>query len=219
MGQAERIDTGSTLTKMSRYAADNGRWLWPVVVACAVVMLVLAVKWMLAVLLATDRLRAVALRTEPDTGEHTTLAAPALEEAVRDQIEAYRGVASAKVRLLGEPQKPIMAVGVRTSAPGSWRRCATVSSRGLRQTPAACWVGRTCPCAWTSTPAADRAGWYECRGKRGAGSRRRSGADPEPPDEIGRARPADLGDTSHGASSPEPQPEPSDTATGRSGCG
>ncbi len=103
---------------VSRYAADNGRWLWPVVVACAVVVLVLAVKWMLAVLLATDRLRTVALRPEPDAGEHTTLAGPALEEAVRDQIEGDRGVASAKVRLLGEPQKPIMAVGVRTSAPG-----------------------------------------------------------------------------------------------------
>ncbi|GAA2367577.1 hypothetical protein Cme02nite_28690 [Catellatospora methionotrophica] len=100
---------------VSRYVAANGRWLWPLVAAAALLVLVLAVRWLVSVLLATDRARTLAVRTDRPADEHTTLAGPALEAAVRDQIEGYRGVASARVRLTGKPRQPTMAIDVHTS--------------------------------------------------------------------------------------------------------
>lgn len=97
-----------------RYLEGNS-WVWPVAVVAALAVLALALRWLLAVLLSSDRLRTLVLRTDDrQADEHTTLAAAALTGAVRDQIERYRGVASAKVRLIGKPENPTMAVNVDT---------------------------------------------------------------------------------------------------------
>ncbi|MEV4410964.1 alkaline shock response membrane anchor protein AmaP [Catellatospora sp. NPDC049609] len=93
---------------------DANPWVWPVAAVAALAVLLLALRWLLAVLLASDRLRTLTLRTDRQAGDHTTLAAAALAGAVRDQIERYRGVASAKVRLTGKPERPTMAVAVGT---------------------------------------------------------------------------------------------------------
>lgn len=101
---------------VNRYLANG--WVRPAVVVAALILLLLALRWLLAVLLSSDRLRTLVLRTDRQTDEHTTLAATALEGAVRDQIERYRGVSSAKVRLTGKPENPTMAVAVDTGTQG-----------------------------------------------------------------------------------------------------
>ncbi|WP_155370144.1 alkaline shock response membrane anchor protein AmaP [Catellatospora vulcania] len=102
---------------VNRYLSAN-TWVRPAAVAAALILLLLAVRWLLAVLLSSDRLRTLVLRTDQQSDEHTTVAATALEGAVRDQIERYRGVTSAKVRLLGKPENPTMTVAVDTGDQG-----------------------------------------------------------------------------------------------------
>jgi hypothetical protein len=93
---------------------DNGHWLWPVAAAVAVIVLVLVARWLYTVLFSTGRIRVLKLRTDSPTAERTTLAASAVAAAVRDEIESYRGVRAAKVRIIGESEQPQVAVTVYT---------------------------------------------------------------------------------------------------------
>lgn len=99
---------------VSRYAGDNGRWLWPVAAGVAIVVLALALRWLYAVLFSTDRVGGLALHTDGRAAERTTLAASAVAAAVRSEIESYRGVGRASVRVIGEPEQPQVAVTVYT---------------------------------------------------------------------------------------------------------
>ena len=45
----------------------------------------------------------------------TTLAAGALAEAVAGEIEAYHGVSTARARVLGSPQHPVLVIDVAVS--------------------------------------------------------------------------------------------------------
>jgi hypothetical protein len=96
---------------LSRYFGDNGRWLWPVAAAVALIMLLLVLRWLAAVLFSTDRVRVLSLRTD-STNDRTTLAAPAVAGAVRGEIEGYHSVRSARVWLIGNPEEPRLAVNV-----------------------------------------------------------------------------------------------------------
>ncbi|GIH03100.1 hypothetical protein Rhe02_11670 [Rhizocola hellebori] len=96
---------------LSRYFGDNGRWLWPVAAAVAVIVLLLVLRWLFAVLFSTDRVRVLALHTDRAT-DRTTLAAPAVARAVRGEIEGYHSVRAARVWLIGDPEEPRMAVTV-----------------------------------------------------------------------------------------------------------
>ncbi len=96
----------------SRYVGDNGRWLWPVAAVVALIMLLLVLRWLIAVLFSTDRVRMLALPT--DQADRTTLAAPAVARAVRGEIEGYRSVRSARVWVIGDPDHPRLAVNVDT---------------------------------------------------------------------------------------------------------
>jgi hypothetical protein len=98
---------------ISRYTGDNGRWLWPVIAAVALIVLVLALRWLIAVLFSTDRVRMLPLRTGRTT-DRATLAAPAVADAVRGEIESYHSVRSAKVWLVGSPEEPQLVVNVDT---------------------------------------------------------------------------------------------------------
>jgi hypothetical protein len=97
---------------VSRYAGDNGRWLWPVAAVAALIVLVLVGRWLYAVLFSTDRVGMLALSMDGRTAERTTLAGPAVADAVRGEIESYRGVRRATVRVIGESERPQVAVTV-----------------------------------------------------------------------------------------------------------
>jgi hypothetical protein len=100
-------------SSFSRYVGDNGGWLWPVVAAVALIVFLLAVRWLIAILFSTDRVRTLPLRTGRAT-DRITLAAPAVANAVREEIESDRVVRSAKVWLVGNPEQPLLAVNVDT---------------------------------------------------------------------------------------------------------
>ncbi len=96
---------------LSRYVGDIGRWFWPVAAAVALIMLLLVVRWLFTVLFSTDRVRVLSLHTDR-AADRTTLAGPAVARAVRDEIEGYRSVQSAKVWFIGKQEEPRLAVDV-----------------------------------------------------------------------------------------------------------
>ena len=87
----------------------QGGWLWPVTALVALLIMVLALRWLLTLLFTTDR--AGDLRIDSGGGEgRTTLASAALTGAVTEEIESYRGVDSAHARLIGDPTAPQLVV-------------------------------------------------------------------------------------------------------------
>jgi hypothetical protein len=97
---------------VSRYAGDNGRWLWAVVGVVALVVLVLALRWLFLILFRTDRVRDLSLHT--GGRDRVTLASSALAEAVSAEIQGYRGVRAARAWLVGSTEQPTLAIRVDT---------------------------------------------------------------------------------------------------------
>jgi hypothetical protein len=69
----------------------------------------LALRWLLALLFSTDRTGDLLIRSA-DPAARTTLSAGALTEAVAEEIESYRGVDSARARLIGDADDPELVV-------------------------------------------------------------------------------------------------------------
>jgi hypothetical protein len=92
-----------------RYFGAQGVWLWPVVAVAALIIGLLALRWLIALLFSTDR--SGDLLIQPSTGAgRTILANRALTDAVVGEIEGYRGVDSARARLIGDPDDPELVV-------------------------------------------------------------------------------------------------------------
>ena len=92
-----------------RYIGTQGAWLWPAAAAAAVIIALLALRWLLALLFSTDRTGDLPVRAEGQLGR-TVLAAGALTDAVTGEIEGYPGVYSARARLIGDPADPRLVV-------------------------------------------------------------------------------------------------------------
>jgi hypothetical protein len=91
------------------FIGDQGAWLWPVAAVAALILVVLALRWLLALLFSTDRSGDLSIPSGSSAGR-TTLAAGALTEAVVEEIEGYRGVNSARARVIGDPADPELVV-------------------------------------------------------------------------------------------------------------
>jgi hypothetical protein len=91
------------------FIGAQGDWLWPVAAVAAVIIALLALRWLLALLFSTDRSGDLLIHSGSPAGR-TTLAPRALTEAVVEEIEGYRGVNSARARLLGDPEDPQLVV-------------------------------------------------------------------------------------------------------------
>jgi hypothetical protein len=94
---------------VGRFIGSHGAWLWPVTAAAAAILVLLALRWLLALLFSTDRAGNLPVRSPGQAGR-TTLAAGALTEAVAEEIEAYIGVDSARARLIGNGLEPELVV-------------------------------------------------------------------------------------------------------------
>lgn len=94
---------------VGHFIGSEGPWLWPVAAAAAAILVVLALRWLLALLFSTDRSGDLPIRS-PGRAGRTTLAAGALTEAVAEEIETYIGVDSARARLIGNGLDPELVV-------------------------------------------------------------------------------------------------------------
>jgi hypothetical protein len=101
-----------TDNRVSTYAGGQGRWLWPVIGVVALVILLLALRWLVAILFGTDRIRDLGLRT--GDRDRVTLAGSAVGDAVSAEIATYRGVRAARAKLTGSDERPVLAIRVDT---------------------------------------------------------------------------------------------------------
>ena len=84
------------------FIGTQSDWLWPAAAAAALIIALLALRWLVALMFSTDRSGDLPISTG-GSAERTTLAPRALTEAVAEEVESYRGVSSARARLLGDP--------------------------------------------------------------------------------------------------------------------
>jgi hypothetical protein len=92
-----------------RFFGAQGAWLWLVVAAAALIVVILALRWLAAVLFSTDRSGDLLIAPGGRPGR-TILAAGALTDAVGGEIDSYRGVDTARARLIGDPGRPRLVV-------------------------------------------------------------------------------------------------------------
>jgi hypothetical protein len=92
-----------------RFFGAQGAWLWPVLAAAALIVVILALRWLAALLFSTDRSADLPILREGRPGR-TILAAGALTDAVAGEVGSYRGVDTARARLIGDPGRPQLVV-------------------------------------------------------------------------------------------------------------
>lgn len=104
------------LPAAQRFAHRNSGWFWPAVAVAAVILGLLALRWLLAQF-GTDRVHSLDLEPNTTTGA-TTVHTSAVTDALNAEIENYRGVARAAARLIGSEHDPdlILAVTVHDRA-------------------------------------------------------------------------------------------------------
>ena len=113
------------------FIGAQGGWLWPAAAVAAAIVVLLALRWLLALLFSTDRAGDLPITPGGSAGR-TTLAARALTEAVAEETESYRGVSSARARLLGDPAGPRTR---RHRGPGGNRRLRRAAPANRNRSP------------------------------------------------------------------------------------
>lgn len=98
--------------QIAAFIGRNGEWFWPVAALLALIVVLLALRWLLALLFSTDRTGAIAIAGGGGNGR-TVLASGALTGAVAAEIDSYRGVDSARARMIGDSDTPELVVVVR----------------------------------------------------------------------------------------------------------
>lgn len=99
----------------SHYIGRNGDWLWILAALAALIILILALRWLYLLLFSTDRAESVTVpspNTKQQTGGQTHLIPAALSDAVAAEINTYRGVSAARARVLNDPRDPHLVVTV-----------------------------------------------------------------------------------------------------------
>jgi hypothetical protein len=91
------------------FIGADGIWLWPVAAAAGLIVALIALRWLIALLFSTDRSGDLLIPSGNGAGR-TTLASGALTDAVAEEIEGYRGVNSARARLIGDREDPELVV-------------------------------------------------------------------------------------------------------------
>ena len=92
-----------------RLFGAQGAWLWPALAAAALIVVILALRWLAALLFSTDRTGDLPIAPQGRPGR-TILAAGALTDAVAGEVGSYRGVDTARARLIGDPARPRLVV-------------------------------------------------------------------------------------------------------------
>lgn len=100
--------------EVSHYIGAHGAWLWWAIAGACVIIALLALRWILALLISTDRAGDLPVGSREQHG--TTVVQPAaLTGALCREIGTYRGVDSARGWIIGEPTDPCIVVLVTAS--------------------------------------------------------------------------------------------------------
>jgi hypothetical protein len=117
--------------RVSAYIGRHGDWLWPAAAAACLLIALVALRWIVALLLSTDRAADITVTGTSKQG--TTIMHPAaLTGAVSREIATYHGVHTAKARVLGDPRDPNLVVTVTAAQSADLRAlCDRIESEAL----------------------------------------------------------------------------------------
>lgn len=97
--------------RLSAYIGHHGVWVWPVAAGVCLVIAMVALRWILTLLVSTDRAGDIPVPVASQEG--TTILQPtALTGAVTREISTYHGVEAAKARIIGEAVAPKIVLEV-----------------------------------------------------------------------------------------------------------
>jgi hypothetical protein len=99
---------------LRRFVNDNAGWFWLVVAVVALLVAWLAWRWLRVQLLPTPSLDRLPLGGRDDGT--TNLSAAAVSDAVQRELEASPDVASARVRLVGDPDDLVLDIRATVAA-------------------------------------------------------------------------------------------------------
>ena len=104
-------------SRAGHFISHNGAWLWPAIAAVFLVLALFCLRWILALLVSTDRVGDIIVGHDTDQG--TTVVHPAaVTDALTREISTYHGVDSARSRVIGDGRHPEIVLVV-TPAPSA----------------------------------------------------------------------------------------------------
>lgn len=122
--------------RVSVYIGQHGTWVWAAAAFICLLIALAALRWIVALLISTDRAGDITVPGSKDHGV-TTLLPVALTDALTREISTYRGVDSANGRIIGSASNPqvVLEVTAVQSAdlPGLHRRLETEALGHARQ--------------------------------------------------------------------------------------
>jgi hypothetical protein len=93
------------------YIGHHGAWFWWAAAGACLLLALLALRWIIALLLSTDRAGDITI-TRGSAHGATTMHPAAISGAVSREIETYRGADAARARVLGDAASPELVITV-----------------------------------------------------------------------------------------------------------
>lgn len=97
--------------RVSTYIGQHGTWLWAAAAFVCLLITLAALRWILALLVSTDRAGDITIPGRKELGT-TRLHPAALTGALTREIETYHGVQDVKGRIIGDASNPKIVVTV-----------------------------------------------------------------------------------------------------------
>jgi hypothetical protein len=103
--------------RVSTYIGDHGEWVWPAAAGVSLVIALLALRWILALVISTDRAGDIPIPVAMSDGT-TVLQPAAIIGALTREVSTYHGVDNTHGRIIGDGAAPelILEVTARQSA-------------------------------------------------------------------------------------------------------
>jgi hypothetical protein len=97
--------------RVGLYIGHHGGWLWPAAAGICLLIALVVLRWIVALLISTDRVGDIAIPGGGDEG--TTILRPAaLISALAREISSYHDVETAKGRVVGDGHDPEIVITV-----------------------------------------------------------------------------------------------------------